>query len=121
MVLFFLILFYFGYSGVWLEEDFVRVKPWCKGLCKSTESVGGVKNESVTVCFNVDTFRQAFRPLVTAFPLTTEGYWLTAPLPGLTPTTAISHSVLHSHVTTAWSLDRLLVDREPVEISSIGF
>lgn len=94
VLLFCFVLFF----GVWLEEVFVKLKPWCiegfAGAHSQWEWVG-FKNESVTVCFYVDTFRQAFGPLVTAFPLSTEGYWLTKPLPGLTATTAISCSVLH--------------------------
>lgn len=104
-VLGFVVLFCF--FGVWLEEVFVKLKPWCiegfAGAHSQWEWVG-FKNESVTVCFYVDTFRQAFGPLVTAFPLSTEGYWLTKPLPGLTATTAISCSVLHFRVTTVWSI-----------------
>lgn len=73
--------------------------------------------------FNADIFRQASGPLVTAFPLSREGYWLIKPLPGLTATIAM-YCVLDFNVTTAWSIrekPRLLVDREPVEISSIEF
>lgn len=106
-VLGFVVLFCF--FGVWLEEVFVKLKPWCiegfAGAHSQWEWGGGrFKNESVTVCFYVVTFRQAFGPLVTAFPLSTEGYWLTKPLPGLTATTAISCSVLHFRVTTVWSI-----------------
>lgn len=95
-VLCFVVLFCFLVFG-W-KRFFVKLKPWCiegfAGAHSQWEWVG-FKNESVTVCFYVDTFRQAFGPLVTAFPLSTEGYWLTKPLPGLTATTAISCSVLH--------------------------
>lgn len=51
--------------------------------------------------------------------------YLPKPLPGLECTTAVYCSVLSlSHVTVAWSVrekPRLLVDREPVEISLIEF
>lgn len=51
--------------------------------------------------------------------------YLPKPLPGLESTTAVYCSVLSLfHVTVAWSVrekPRLLVDREPVEISLIEF
>lgn len=84
----------------------------------------GFRDISVTMHFNADIFRQASGQLLTAFPLSREGYRLTKPLPGLTATIAIYCSVLHFNVTTAWNIrgkPRFLVDREPVEISSIEF
>lgn len=77
--------FFFSFFFWWLAG---------RGFCKTEVLVHrrlrrahsqwvGFGNDSVTMCFSADTFWQASGPLVTAFPLSTEGCWLTKPLPGL--------------------------------------
>lgn len=117
----------FCFLGVWLEEGFVKLKPWCIEEASLEHKVSGsCLGMTLLPCISMQT--PSGKPLtcwsLTAFPLSREDYWLTKPLPGLTATTTIYCSVLHFNVTTAWSIrgkPRLLVDREPVEISSIEF
>lgn len=56
----------FCFLGVWLEEGFVKLKPWCIEEASLEHTVSGsCLGMTVTMHFSADTFRQASDLLIT--------------------------------------------------------